>query len=189
MPTFTPDDLRQSLAPLLAGPVRAEIVIAWAAVGVVTAAWMVRCRPRWRRRLRIAVSLLAVAGAAGVSWWSQQDHEVVPLKFVDEVAGNVDTWRGKRLHVHGCVSRVFEDGARPGRYLFEVESIGSRPTAAIEARYTGLLPDPFRVGAEVVLTGSLAPTGALDVEPDRVMTSCRTRYDPHGISPSCRRDR
>jgi cytochrome c-type biogenesis protein CcmE len=75
-------------------------------------------------------------------------------KHVDEVMTDPSVWHGKSLQLHGYVveNSVF---ARKStlEYRFEVQSNGK----VVQARYTGVLPDTFKGGAEVVLKGRLGP--------------------------------
>ena len=44
------------------------------------------------------------------------------------------------------------------------------------ATYTGLVPDTFKDGAEVVAKGTLTPENQLTVVPDGIMAKCPSRY-------------
>jgi cytochrome c-type biogenesis protein CcmE len=185
MPVFSTTTLRDFTARLLGEPVPTAIVTVWVLVGAVALAWC--CPVRWRRRLRIVVSLLLIAGAAAFLFWQGQKRNVEYYKHVDEVLANTDVWRGKRLQVHGCITEILQNTLNPQRYLFRIESTGQRPTAGMWARYRGWVPDTFRVGKEVVANGSLAPDGNLDVSTDGVLTRCPSTYDSRGPEPDCRR--
>ena len=53
----------------------------------------------------------------------------------------------------------------------------SRPaTTSSTATYTGIVPDTFKDGAEVVLTGRLGPDG-FQVEPNGVTAKCPSKYE------------
>jgi cytochrome c-type biogenesis protein CcmE len=102
------------------------------------------------------------------------------FKHVDEVLPVASEWYGKGLQLHGYVvagslKRV------PGtlKYQFEVEHQG----AVVTATYTGIVPDTFRDGAEVVLKGRLHETG-FDVEPNGVVAKCPSKYEEaEGAAP------
>ncbi len=49
------------------------------------------------------------------------------------------------------------------------------------ATYTGIVPDTFKDGSEVVLKGTLGPDG-FQVEPDGVMAKCPSSYE--GAAPA-----
>jgi cytochrome c-type biogenesis protein CcmE len=186
MPTFSTATLRESLTWSLSQPVPMAIVAVWALAAVAVGVWLVPRRDRWRRnRLRIMVSLLAVTAGAALLLHGQRPT-AQHYAHADEVAADGDGWRGKDLQVHGCVTKVIELAREPGRYLIQIESIASRRAGAIDARYTGLVPDTFREGNEVVLSGRLAPDGTLDVVPDGIMAKCSTMLFPGNIAGACR---
>jgi cytochrome c-type biogenesis protein CcmE len=97
-------------------------------------------------------------------------------KHVDEVMVNPDAWQGKRLQLHGFVVEK-SIMRRPDTldYRFQVQSNGK----VVPAVYTGVVPDTFKDGSEVVLKGKLGPDG-FAVEPNGVMAKCPSKYDPAG---------
>ena len=58
-------------------------------------------------------------------------------------------------------------------YKFKVENNG----AVIDAEYTGLVPDTFQDGSEVVISGQLSAHG-FTVDPNGVMAKCPSKYEP-----------
>jgi cytochrome c-type biogenesis protein CcmE len=51
------------------------------------------------------------------------------------------------------------------------------------ASYQGIVPDTFKGGSEVVLTGRLGPEG-FHVDPKGVMAKCPSKYDPAAAAPT-----
>jgi cytochrome c-type biogenesis protein CcmE len=105
-------------------------------------------------------------------------------KHVDEVMADPSAWQGKRLQLHGhVVDKSIEK--RPGTldYRFKVQSNGQ----VVTATYTGVVPDNFKDGAEVVMKGTLGPDGGFKVD-DRngIMAKCPSKYEakPAGASGS-----
>ena len=93
-------------------------------------------------------------------------------KHVDEVMGDPSAWQGKRLQLHGYIV----DGSilqKPNtlQYRFQVQNNGR----VVQADYTGIVPDGFKSGSEVVLKGHLSPQG-FAVEPGGVMAKCPSKY-------------
>jgi len=162
--------VRQSGAPAIAA--------VWALVGFLVAAVLIR-RRRDNFGWKLGGSLLAVGGAAGLLlWWSQQ-REAEYYKFVDEVVANGERFSALRRHldVHGCVlAGSIERRVGTDEYRFRLASSRGRPQAVLDVRYTGVLPDPFRAEAEVVVKGTLAADGRLDVVPDGIMAKCPSKY-------------
>jgi cytochrome c-type biogenesis protein CcmE len=97
---------------------------------------------------------------------------------------NIGSLRGKRLQVHGnVVDGSIEQAKGTLQYRFKIESRAPRPYAVIEANYTGLVPDTFKSGAEVVAKGTLVPGDKLDVVADGIMAKCPSKYDAKTASP------
>jgi cytochrome c-type biogenesis protein CcmE len=132
------------------GPLRALLVGAWIVLGVVAA---------WR--------------ALGWSFSPAAEY----YKHVDEVKGDLEAWRGKRLLVHGFVVPGSISRAPGPRYRFEIQSCLPRPPAVLRASYTGWVPDAFGPDREVVVKGTLAPDGTLLVSEDGIMARCPSKYE------------
>jgi cytochrome c-type biogenesis protein CcmE len=95
-------------------------------------------------------------------------------KHVDEVMADPAAWEGKRLQLHGhVVDKSIEK--RPGTldYRFKVESNGQ----VVTATYTGVVPDNFKDGAEVVMKGTLGPDGFKVDDRNGIMAKCPSKYE------------
>ena len=123
-------------------------------------------------KITATVSVLALA-LSGLMYTTLSEGAEY-YKHVDEVMTDPSVWHGKPLQLHGYVveNSVF---ARKStlEYRFEVQSNGK----VVQARYTGVLPDTFKGGAEVVLKGRLGPHG-FDVDRNGVMAKCPSKYEP-----------
>jgi cytochrome c-type biogenesis protein CcmE len=93
-------------------------------------------------------------------------------KHVNEVMGDPGAWHGKRLQLHGHVAGI-ERKRNSLEYRFNVQSNGS----VVQATYTGVVPDTFKEGSEVVLKGKLSPAG-FHVDRNGVMAKCPSKYEP-----------
>lgn len=47
---------------------------------------------------------------------------------------------------------------------------------ALPVRYTGTVPDPFRGGREIILTGAVQQSGTFVGEPDTLITKCPSKF-------------
>jgi cytochrome c-type biogenesis protein CcmE len=95
-------------------------------------------------------------------------------KHVDEVMTDPVAWQGKRLQLHGyVVDNSILRKPNTLEYRFQIQSNGK----VVHARYTGVVPDTFKSGSEVVLKGRLAADG-FHVEPKGVMAKCPSKYEP-----------
>ena len=56
----------------------------------------------------------------------------------------------------------------------------------ISANYTGLVPDTFKSGAEVVAKGTIGADNVLQIVPDGIMAKCPSKYnaDKPGSNPA-----
>lgn len=114
-----------------------------------------------------AVLLLALSGLLFATLREDTQY----YKHVDEVMAQPENWHGRRLQLHGYVSSI-ERKRNSLEYRFNVESNGQ----VVQARYTGVVPDTFKDGSEVVLKGTLGPDG-FDVERNGVMAKCPSKYE------------
>ena len=128
--------------------------------------------------LKIVATVLVIGGAVAVLLTASISKGAEYYKHVDEVMTNADAWRGKKLQVHGnVVDGSIEQAKGTLMYRFKIESRAPRAPAVISATYTGLVPDTFKSGAEVVASGSLTADNQLDIRPDGIMAKCPSKYD------------
>ena len=127
---------------------------------------------------KIVLSVVAVTGAVGFLLSRSMKEGAEYYKHVDEVMAAPDALRSKRLQVHG---HVVKDSIAQGRgtlqYRFKIESRPPRAAAVISANYSGLVPDTFKSGAEVVAKGTIGPDNVLQIVPDGIMAKCPSKYD------------
>ena len=104
-------------------------------------------------------------------------------KHVDEVMGDPSAWQGKRLQLHGYIveGSILQ---RPNtlQYRFQVQSNGK----IVHVEYTGIVPDGFKSGSEVVLKGRLNPEQGFSVEPGGVMAKCPSKYVAGPLVPGAK---
>lgn len=126
--------------------------------------------------IKIGATVLVIGLALVGLMYSTLSEGTEYYKHVDEVMKDPTAWQGKRLQLHGFVADLRQ---RPDSldYKFQVENNGK----VITARYTGVVPDTFKNGAEVVLKGRLDGDG-FDVEPNGVMAKCPSKYTPQSAA-------
>ncbi len=128
-----------------------------------------------QRAIKIALTTVVLIGAFTGLLYSTLRDGTEYYKHVDEVMAKPSDWYGKRLQLHGFVVKDSVLRRRDSLdYKFRIENNGS----AVDARYSGVVPDTFKGGSEVVLKGTLGPTG-FDVAPNGVMAKCPSKYDPN----------
>ena len=134
--------------------------------------------PSRKGAIKIVVTVLGVVGAIGLLLTASISKGAEYYKFVDEVMANADSFRGKKLQVHGVVADgSIEQAKGTLLYRFKIQSRPDRPPAAIVATYEGLVPDTFKGGAEVIVKGSLTGDNQIAVIPDGIMAKCPSKYN------------
>jgi cytochrome c-type biogenesis protein CcmE len=130
------------------------------------------------KALKIAVTCIVLAGALGGLLYTTLAEGTEYYIHVDEVMNNPSAWQGKRLQLHGFVNDLRQ---RPNSldYRFQVQNNGK----VITASYSGVVPDTFKNGSEVVLKGQLHGDG-FQVEPNGVLAKCPSRYNPNTAGPA-----
>jgi cytochrome c-type biogenesis protein CcmE len=128
--------------------------------------------------LKVGLTAAVLSVAFGSLLYSSLSEETQYYKHVDEVMTAPDAWYGKRLQVHGHASDIRR---RPDSldYRFDITHNGQ----VVKASYSGIVPDTFKDGSEVVVKGTLTPQG-FQVEPDGVMAKCPSKYEPGTAAPS-----
>jgi cytochrome c-type biogenesis protein CcmE len=87
------------------------------------------------------------------------------------------------VQLAGVVVGPVRGDAHAGGLRFKLEDIGGNATTAVGVRYTGSVPDLFKVGRDVVLDGQLE-RGTFVAEPGSLITKCPSKYAPKKSSDS-----
>jgi cytochrome c-type biogenesis protein CcmE len=115
-----------------------------------------------------AVFVLALSGLL----YSSLSEGTAYYKEVDEVVGQ-QAWQGKQLNLHGFVVEKSIMRKRDSlEYRFDVQNNGKVVTVS----YTGVVPDNFKEGAEVLLKGRMNAHGFV-VDPNGVVAKCPSKYE------------
>ena len=126
-----------------------------------------------KKTSRAVLSAFAIGTTLAILLFMTMRGDAAYYMHVDEVMAAPDAWYQKNLQLHGHVV----DGSimrRPNTldYRFSVEANGK----VVHATYSGIVPDTFKGGSEVVLKGRLTEAG-FHVEPDGVMAKCPSKYE------------
>jgi cytochrome c-type biogenesis protein CcmE len=125
------------------------------------------------KALKIAATVVILLGSLGGLMYSSLVEGTEYYKHVDEVMVNPAAWHDKNLQLHGFVvdKSILR---RPDSldYRFQIQNKGQ----VVHASYTGVVPDTFKGGSEVVLKGRLGPHG-FEVAPNGVMAKCPSKYE------------
>ena len=127
-----------------------------------------------KKSTRLVISGAVLASAFGLLLATTLREAAEYSKDVDQVMPVAEEWYGKPLQLHGF---VVEESImkRPNTldYRFKVKN----GDAVVLASYTGVVPDTFKDGAEVILKGRLHQDG-FDVAPGGVVAKCPSKYVP-----------
>jgi cytochrome c-type biogenesis protein CcmE len=126
-----------------------------------------------QKAAKIGLTGVVLAAAFAGLLWTTLSEGTEYYKHVDEVMASPAQWYGKKLQLHGHVVAGSILRRRDTLdYRFKVENKG----AVVDASYSGIVPDTFKDGSEVVVKGTLGPGGFV-VEPNGVMAKCPSKYE------------
>jgi cytochrome c-type biogenesis protein CcmE len=109
-----------------------------------------------KKATRAVVSAVVVLSALIMLMYTTVSQGAQFYKHVDEVMVTPDQWYGKPMQLHGfVVDKSIEMRPNSLAYRFKLRN----GDYSVLATYTGLVPDTFKDGAEVVITGQLGPQG------------------------------
>ena len=125
---------------------------------------------------RAVLSAVVILGALMGVLYTTVSMGATDYKYVHEVMNSPEQWYGKNLQLHGyVVDKSIEQRPNTLDYRFKVRN----GDYSVVATYTGVVPDTFKDGAEVVLTGRLGPEG-FKVDPNGVTAKCPSKYEAAG---------
>jgi cytochrome c-type biogenesis protein CcmE len=131
-----------------------------------------------KKATRAVFSAVIVLGALTMLLYTTVSSGAQYYKHVDEVMGNPAEWYGKNMQLHGyVVDKSIQMRPDSLDYRFKLRS-GDQ---VVLANYTGLVPDTFKDGAELVLTGRLSPDGFHATE---MTAKCPSKYEEAGPTAS-----
>lgn len=126
--------------------------------------------PARKRQIRLGVALtVAVLLAAALVYTSfSAGTEAREPSDLLALGPNGETYK--------LTGKVSEEGPRDGGSLeFEVTDRDGGGEA-IPVEYSGIVPDPFREGREVIVTGTLSDQGVFLAEADSLVTKCPSKF-------------
>jgi len=132
------------------------------------------------KAIRATLSGLAIVPAFIAVMYTTVAKDAVYYKHVNEVMKSPDQWYGKPMQLHGfVVDKSILQRPNTMDYRFKIKT----DEYSVVADYTGIVPDTFKDGAEVVLSGRLGPEG-FKVDPNGVTAKCPSKYEAAGPSGS-----
>jgi cytochrome c-type biogenesis protein CcmE len=133
--------------------------------------------PARKRQIRLVVALGTAVLLAVALIYTSFSAGTEAREPSDLLAGSSD---GSSYDLTG---RVSEGSVRRGEALrFEIED--REGGARLPVRYRGIVPDPFREGREVIVTGRLED-GVFVADKDSLITKCPSKFqEEHGDDPN-----
>jgi cytochrome c-type biogenesis protein CcmE len=129
-----------------------------------------------QKTVRIGLTSLVLAVAFGGLLYTSLGETAQYYKNVNEVMAAPDAWYGKPLQVHGY-ARDIRRKRDSLDWSFELHREGQ----VMRATYTGITPDTFVNDSEVVLQGTLGPSG---FHATSMTAKCPSKYEPQAIGTS-----
>jgi cytochrome c-type biogenesis protein CcmE len=99
-----------------------------------------------------------------------------PSLAPSELAG-----RTGEVQLAGLVVGPVRGDAHGGGLRFKLEDISGESSASVPVRYTGSVPDLFKVGRHIVVNGELEK-GTFVAQPGSMITKCPSKYAPKSDS-------
>jgi cytochrome c-type biogenesis protein CcmE len=87
------------------------------------------------------------------------------------------TGHAGRVQLAGMVVGPVTGDAHAGGLHFALRDIGGKATTKVPVRYTGSVPDLFKVGRHIVVDGQLR-RGTFVAVPGSLITKCPSKYAP-----------
>jgi cytochrome c-type biogenesis protein CcmE len=81
------------------------------------------------------------------------------------------------VQLAGVVVGPVTGDAHAAGLRFKLKDIGGNSTTAVAVRYTGSVPDLFKVGRHIVVDGQLR-RGTFVAQPNSLITKCPSKYAP-----------
>jgi cytochrome c-type biogenesis protein CcmE len=126
--------------------------------------------PQRKRKIRLVVALstaVLLAVALIYTSFSASTEAKEPSQLLSATPGTHAEMTGKV--VKGSIKR---DGAGIAFRVVDRDGGGQ----SLPVTYTGTVPDPFRGGREIVLTGAIASSGVFVGEPETLITKCPSKF-------------
>jgi cytochrome c-type biogenesis protein CcmE len=130
-----------------------------------------------KKTTRAIFSAVVVLGALIMLLYTTVSQGAQFYKHVDEVMNSPEQWYGKSMQLHGyVVDKSIEMRPNSMDYRFKIRSGDYN----VIATYTGIVPDTFKDGAEIVLTGKLGPQGFQATD---MTAKCPSKYEAATLKP------
>jgi cytochrome c-type biogenesis protein CcmE len=125
--------------------------------------------PHRKRTIRLVIALSVAVLLAGALIYTSFDA-ATEARTPSELIGSAKP--GKSYELTG---KVVKGSVRKSNDLLLFDVRDRTGAASVPVRYKGAVPDPFREGREVIVTGSLK-SGVFVAERDSLVTKCPSKF-------------
>jgi cytochrome c-type biogenesis protein CcmE len=125
--------------------------------------------PSRKRTIRLVIALgvaVLLGGALAYTSFNAATEARQPSELISNASP------GKSYELTG---KVVKGSVRRSSEVLRFRIRDRRGSASVPVRYTGAVPDPFREGREVIVTGSLR-RGVFHAEKDSLVTKCPSKF-------------
>jgi cytochrome c-type biogenesis protein CcmE len=128
-----------------------------------------------KRPHKFAIGIIVIVASVGFLIYAAVDQTKMYMLTVGEYVGSKTAYAGKTVRIAGRVgesSMQWDAGKRELR--FTLDDITGEDS--IRVQYTGLLPDMFAEGRDVIIEGPDSRSN--DFRATTILTSCPSKYEP-----------
>ena len=127
-----------------------------------------------KKATRAVFSAVVLLAAVTMVLYTTVSDGAQYYKNVDEIMTSPEHWYGKQMELHGfVVDQTITQRPNSLDYRFKLKN-GDH---AVFVSYTGVVPDTFKDGAEIVVRGQLGPDGFASTW---MTAKCPSKYEATG---------
>jgi cytochrome c-type biogenesis protein CcmE len=126
--------------------------------------------PRRKRTIRLVIAL-TVAVLLGGALVITSLNAATETKQPSQLIGNAKPGKSYKL-----TGKVAAGSVRRAKDVLLFSVRDRNGSARVPVRYTGAVPDPFREGREVIVTGNLDERGVFVADRDSLVTKCPSKF-------------
>lgn len=124
------------------------------------------------KNVYLGALLLFIVGITYLVFTGFSENSIYFLNVTEALA--MPTEKLKAIRLFGIVTEESISSSEDGRTIsFQIKDKDT-PLKTLWVEYTGIIPDTFTPGAEVIVEGTLTPKGTFQAK--TLMTKCPSRY-------------
>ncbi len=132
-----------------------------------------------RQHMKLSIGIVIIIAAVGYLMFSGASENTMYFLTVAEIQHRLPTLQGEPVRVAG---KVTGDPVHWDVGQLSLAFVMGEGEARIPVQYTGIKPDLFQTGADVIVEGYIRADGVLMAK--NLMTSCPSKYQEETSSTS-----